>query len=312
MHTTIKRRQQQHQSPPINNQVDKLTLQVHLHNVHLQRTSATYMCGSSVASRGCGLPCVAAMGSGLNLPLVDISPFISQSNDNDDGSQLRALEPSTSELTDSQRATVAVLRAALQSPGFFYLVGHGIPEGLMEDVVQLAGSFYEENTKEAKGTVARRDVGDVPPGDGARGWQDTDDDCTDWHEAFDFYAEIPESEIEAHRAFKASRHDVWAGVDGLLEGRNHFPAHPARLQQVLAAYIRDMCIVGTAVMHAMGHALRLEDPAFLANCTRQSFWCRFLLCSHAPRGQRAACILIFSHLRSSIHGVPPGPRPSQE
>ncbi|KAK8034792.1 Clavaminate synthase-like protein [Apiospora rasikravindrae] len=170
------------------------------------------------------------------------------------------------------RTTVAALRAAVRHPGFFYLTGHGVPHALMQHVLSLGWQFYTaDDSLLQKRAIARRPVGDRY-GDGARGWQDVGLD--DWHEALDFYAEICGAEaVAAHRAFKASRSDVWPGVDGLLEGRNLYPQHLPAMRDVYPDYVARLCSVGEAVMRALGFALELGDPEFFVGATRDSFWC---------------------------------------
>ncbi|KAK8100570.1 naringenin-2-oxoglutarate 3-dioxygenase [Apiospora kogelbergensis] len=231
----------------------------------------------------------------LNLPVIDISPFISwnpsedetASSDlpkdhiNGDGSHPEAHLPrpaTPADLTPTQRTTVAALRTAVRHPGFFYLTGHGVPRELMQRVLELGRQFYTAGDDSAilkrKRAIARRPCGDKH-GDGARGWQDVDAiSRNDWHEALDFYAEIAGADtVAAHRAFKASRPDVWPGVDGLLEGRNLYPNHPAAMRALLPDYVARLCSVGEAVMRALGFALELRDPEFFAGATRDSFWC---------------------------------------
>ncbi|KAK8058931.1 hypothetical protein PG994_009379 [Apiospora phragmitis] len=241
----------------------------------------------------------------LNLPVIDISPFISWRSPEDDDvanshvtkenadgngahSQAHLPKPITAaDLTPAQRATVAALRAAVRHPGFFYLTGHGVPHALMQRVLELGRQFYtdagdvtgDDDDAAAfllrnKRAIARRPCGDRY-GDGARGWQDVDAiSRNDWHEALDFYAEISgAAQVAAHRAFKAARPNVWPGVDSLLEGRNLYPAVPAAMRVVYPDYVTRLCSVGEAVMRALGFALALRDPEFFVGATRDSFWC---------------------------------------
>ncbi|KAK7935392.1 hypothetical protein PG985_000887 [Apiospora marii] len=204
----------------------------------------------------------------LNLPVIDISPFISwPSHEDDDITNSQAAKDSekdgdrlqpqadlpkpatAADLTPAQRTTVAALRAAVRHPGFFYLTGHGVPRELMQRVLDLGRQFYTaDDALATKRAIARRPCGDRY-GDGARGWQDVDAIArNDWHEALDLYAEMDggADQVAAHRAFKASRPDAWPGVDGLLEGRNLYPARPAAMRDVLPGYVARLCAVGEA------------------------------------------------------------------
>ncbi|KAK8003175.1 transposase [Apiospora arundinis] len=235
----------------------------------------------------------------LNLPAIDISPFISwpstedglanfhipNTTQNGHGNHPEAHLPkptTAKDLTPAQRTTVTALRAAVRHPGFFYLTGHGVPRELMQRVLELGRQFYTAGdyaaVQKRKRAIARRPCGDKY-GDGARGWQDVDAiSRNDWHEALDFYAEIDGADqVAAHRAFKASRPDVWPGVDGLLEGRNLYPDHPAAMRDLLPDYVARLCSVGEAVMRALGFALELRDPEFFVGATQDSFWCLRML-----------------------------------
>lgn len=227
----------------------------------------------------------------LSLPIIDISPFISWHNGGIDDTCIpengeipqttaQLAQPITpDDLTPAQQDTVSALRSAVRHPGFFYLTGHGVPTWLMQTMLDQARDFYLGNSVEEKAKVVRKRVtgrqGDEC--DGARGWQDADArGMNDWHEALDFYAEIPTDQIAEHRAFK-KQGGGWAGVDGCLEGRNLYPSHPAALRSYLTSYVDRLCAVGTAVMRAMGFALDLRDPEFFVKATDDSFWCLRLL-----------------------------------
>lgn len=78
------------------------------------------------------------------LPVIDFSPFLD--------------DKSTAE---QKLATCLEIDKACREFGFFYLKGHGIAADLIEDMLKVAKSFFEENTREEKDALRIK-----PPGDG--------------------------------------------------------------------------------------------------------------------------------------------------
>jgi isopenicillin N synthase-like dioxygenase len=182
-----------------------------------------------------------------SLPVVDISPFLS-----------------TSSSSKSRASCVASIASACRDVGFFYLIGHGVPESVTDEIISLARQFFLETPASEKELLARKEPGDSY-GDGARGYQRLAENVTnqkhDWQEAIDFYKEETQT---------ASHHPPYQ----LLKGRNLFPGNPPQLERKFKSYIETMKCVGTAVVQAMGQALDL-DPSHqdvFVNATRDSYW----------------------------------------
>lgn len=183
-----------------------------------------------------------------SLPTIDISPY---------------LDPEKSE---AREATAEALNRACTQVGFFYLTGHGVPLERTQSVIDLARQFFLESSDQAKAAIQRNDPG-VEMGDGARGYQKIGENVTkgrrDWHEAIDIYAEHPGNTVPPFK---------------LLRGHNLWPEHPATLKGVFESYIEQVKRIGTAVVRAMGDALRLDQDSLregadiFAKATDNSFW----------------------------------------
>jgi isopenicillin N synthase-like dioxygenase len=73
------------------------------------------------------------------LPIIDISPFIDESNKSqlereDEAARLNRLE--------KKRQVSAALDHACRNVGFFYVTGHGVAQELLDKVHQLAREFF--------------------------------------------------------------------------------------------------------------------------------------------------------------------------
>ena len=190
-------------------------------------------------------------------PTISIAPFLS-----------------TSPSPDHLSATSNALSRACRAPGFFYLTNHNLPESLTSHVLSLAREFFTTAPQPEKGKLKRREVGEGN-GDGARGYQVIGENVTegkgDWHEGIDWYRPIILGEPG-----KGEGKDMRKPPYDLLQGLNQWPSHPAKFRQVYEEYIRLMLELGTAVVRAMGQALKqegvLDDSEKFVNHTRESFW----------------------------------------
>jgi isopenicillin N synthase-like dioxygenase len=89
------------------------------------------------------------------LPIIDISSY---------------LPSNASSCTDADRAeTAKALYSACHEVGFFYLTNHGVPQEVLDDVLDAARDFFVNASEKEKLDIARKEVEDG--GDGARGWQ---------------------------------------------------------------------------------------------------------------------------------------------
>lgn len=151
---------------------------------------------------------------------------------------------------------VTDIYTACKDTGFFYLTDHGIPQEVLDSVINLSRQFFLESSEEQKLQIRRKTIEE--DGDGARGYQVMGENVTkgrrDWHEGVDFYREW----------------DVDPSNQGFLHGPNLWPKHPPELEELLKQYVEQCQDVGTRLVKAMGEALGHDDV--FVNATRKSFW----------------------------------------
>ncbi len=129
-----------------------------------------------------------------------------------------------------------------------------------------------------KEKIKRRNVGEGN-GDGARGYQVIGENVTegkgDWHEGIDWYRPIVPGEPFSKPIGEEEIGERKPTYD-LLQGLNQWPLQPSQFREVYEEYIRLMLELGTAVVRAMGHALKeeglLDDEEMFVKHTRESFW----------------------------------------
>ncbi len=193
------------------------------------------------------------------IPTISIAPFLS---------------PSTSP-AEHLSATSQSLSCACRSPGFFYLTNHNLPPALTSRVLSLARDFFTTVPQSEKEKIKRRGVGDGH-GDGARGYQVIGENVTegkgDWHEGIDWYRPILPGESFDECIGKGARKPPY----DLIQGLNQWPSGPSGFREVYEEYIRLMLALGTAVVRAMGVALKEEgvlgDEETFVKQTAESFW----------------------------------------
>jgi isopenicillin N synthase-like dioxygenase len=144
------------------------------------------------------------------------------------------------------------LDAACRDVGFFYIVGHGVDEGLERRLEALSREFFRlpEDHKARIGMAAG--------GRAWRGWYPVGGELTsgvpDRKEGIYFGAELgPEHPRVA------------AGVP--LHGPNLFPARPADLRDAVLAYMAAMTDLGHLLSAAVARALGLADEWFATHLT---------------------------------------------
>ena len=97
----------------------------------------------------------------LPLPLIDIGPFLDPA---------KAADKTT---------CVEHICAACRDVGFFYLIGHGIPNEMIQSVIDLSRQFFDRPDEEKQAIS-------IASNDAARGYQRLGENVTryfkDWHE----------------------------------------------------------------------------------------------------------------------------------
>ena len=144
------------------------------------------------------------------------------------------------------------LDAACREVGFFYIVGHDVPEGLQRQLEALSREFFGLPEDE------KARIGMAGGGRAWRGWFPVGGELTsgmpDRKEGIYFGAEL---DPEHPR--------VAAGVP--LHGPNLFPAHPADLRDTVLAYMAAMTDLGHLLSGAVARALGLADDWFATHLT---------------------------------------------
>ena len=144
------------------------------------------------------------------------------------------------------------LDAACREVGFFYIVGHGVGEGLQRRLEALSREFFGLPEAEKVG------IGMARGGPAWRGWFPVGGELTsgtpDRKEGIYFGAELgPEHPRVA------------AAVP--LHGPNLFPARPAGLRDAVLAYMAAMTDLGHVLSAAVARALGLPDDWFATHLT---------------------------------------------
>jgi isopenicillin N synthase-like dioxygenase len=159
------------------------------------------------------------------------------------------------------------LYSACRDHGFFYLTDHGIAQSTLDNILDLARSFFLDSSAQDKDSIKRRPAHEG--GDGARGYQVLNENITkglqDFHEGVDFYREF--DPIDSDTIPSQKKYDF-------LRGPNLWPAHPPELKHVYTQYIEQCKKVGADLVRIMGDALGLvgEEKDTIARATEKSFW----------------------------------------
>ena len=145
----------------------------------------------------------------------------------------------------AERAAVAAqIDAACASHGFFYVVGHGVPAALQEELDAAARDFFGRPDAEKSAIAMER------AGRAWRGWFPVGGELTsgrpDRKEGIYFGAELPPDHPRVRAAVP-------------LHGANLFPAEPAALRTAVLEWLDAMTSLGHAL--AAGLALALGHDA---------------------------------------------------
>src|ERR1051325_9730683 len=131
--------------------------------------------------------------------------------------------------------------------GFFYIVGHGIETGVIDSLVSLSRSFFEQSA-EAKHRVHMQRGGRA-----WRGYFPVGGELTsgrpDLKEGVYFGAELDPDDPRP------------------LHGRNLFPEEVPELRRAVLAYMDALTHAGQAVMRGVALSLGLDEDYFAAGYT---------------------------------------------
>jgi isopenicillin N synthase-like dioxygenase len=144
--------------------------------------------------------------------------------------------------------------AACRDVGFFYIVGHGVDQGLPGHLEALSREFFGLPDDE------KARIGMAGGGRAWRGWFPVGGELTsgrpDHKEGIYFGAELGPDHPR-----------VVAGIP--LHGANLFPARPAGLRDAVLAYMTAMTDLGRLLSAAVARALGLGDDWFAAHLTAE-------------------------------------------
>ncbi len=177
---------------------------------------------------------MSGAGSSAVLPVIDVGPLVG------DGS------------AGGRAGVAAQIQVACRERGFFYVTGHGVPAGLLDQLAEASAEFFA-----------------MPPGDkleiamerGGRAWRgffpvgaELTSGQPDLKEGLYFGAELPADDPR-----------VMAGTP--LHGSNLFPRQVPRLRPLVLAYLDALTSLGQAVLAGVALSLGLDAGYFAANYT---------------------------------------------
>jgi isopenicillin N synthase-like dioxygenase len=183
-----------------------------------------------------------------NIPVIDIAP--------------------AAESASGRKAVAKAIDDACRDIGFFSIMGHGVPETLIERTRAMGAAFFAQD-EAAKLAVER------PPQKISRGYfrhKDRSLSYTlgvaappDLQEAFAFGPEVASDE-----AYQAG--DVRAA----LRARNIWPATPPGFRETMVEYYSTMSALGMRMLAIMAHALGVEENYFVDKFDHESSAARLI------------------------------------
>ena len=170
--------------------------------------------------------------SGYKVPIVDVSPLVTGRGD--------------------RRATAQALGQACREAGFFYVVGHGVDNGLQARLEELSRRFF------ALDPAKKMDIAMAKAGRAWRGYFPVGGELTsgkpDLKEGLYFGSELG-----------PDHPDVKAGLP--LHGANLFPGALPELKPVVLEYLRVLTELGHALMAGLSLSLGFDESYFRSRYT---------------------------------------------
>jgi len=168
------------------------------------------------------------------LPVIDVSP-------------LAGPGPAA-----ARASAVAQIQAACRDRGFFYITGHGVPAGLLDQLADASAEFFELPLADKLEIAMERG------GPAWRGYFSVGAELTsgrpDLKEGLYFGTELADDDPR-----------VRAGLP--LHGRNLFPRQVPRLAPLVLSYLEVLTRAGQAVLTGVALSLDLEADYFAAGYT---------------------------------------------
>jgi len=177
---------------------------------------------------------MAGSGGSAALPVIDVGPLAGRS-------------------PAAARAGVAgQIQAACRERGFFYVTGHGVPPGLLDQLAGASAEFF---------ALPLADKLEIAMERGGRAWRgffpvgaELTSGRPDLKEGLYFGGELPADDPR-----------VLAGVP--LHGRNLFPRQVPRLGPLVLAYLDALTGLGQAVLAGVALSLGLDAGYFATGYT---------------------------------------------
>jgi isopenicillin N synthase-like dioxygenase len=177
---------------------------------------------------------MAGSGGSAALPVIDVSPLVGDS-----------AGPATAEVAEQ-------LQLACRDRGFFYVTGHGVPEGLLDELAEASAEFF---------ALPMADKLEIAMERGGRAWRgffpvgaELTSGRPDLKEGLYFGAELPGDDPR-----------VLAGLP--LHGANLFPPQVPRLGPLVLAYLDALTNLGQAVLAGLAQSLGLDSRYFATSYT---------------------------------------------
>ncbi|SNQ46363.1 putative Oxidoreductase, 2OG-Fe(II) oxygenase family [Frankia canadensis] len=180
------------------------------------------------------------------VPIVDVSAWTA---------------PDAADRSTERQAVARRLDAVCRTVGFAQIVGHGVPDTLIADMLAVTTEFFDQPVEEKRrllppGPEVNR--GYAPLGSEALAYSlGAEDALPDLFEAFNVGVDAwpagdPYHEAESHRMFAP----------------NLWPAHPARMRAVWVEYFTTLSRLAGTLMSAFAQALDLPTDYFATRTGR--------------------------------------------
>src|SRR5579863_7522742 len=168
------------------------------------------------------------------LPVIDIGPLLGPAP------------------ADARVTVAGQIQAACREYGFFYLTGHGVPPGLVDDLASASAEFF---------ALPLDDKLEIAMERGGRAWRgffpvgaELTSGQPDLKEGLYFGTELPGDDPR-----------VRAGIP--LHGSNLFPRQVPRLRPLVLAYLDALTLAGQAVLAGIALSLDLDAGYFATGYT---------------------------------------------